>query len=210
MSADGAPAPRVPVLLLACGPCRARITSGRKQQVLGLTNTVRDAWEARGGTAVAVAKDLGISHYGYGTNHPELGRKVESLRASAQRICSTGGTQTGRCNIMTAVLFGKCLCGSEYHYITERQIVSMRRAKCAAMGDKEGRRLDSVSMGWHESSRSQCVAAPRSPSARVRPARDGWPVAALGTRVALVSVIVTNLQIYRQAWTSQGVVRGDL
>lgn len=33
-----------------------RVLNAAKQQVLGLTKTVRDAWEPRGGTAVAVAK----------------------------------------------------------------------------------------------------------------------------------------------------------
>lgn len=42
------------------------VLNATKQQILGLTNAVRDAWEARGGTSVAVAKDLGTKHYGMG------------------------------------------------------------------------------------------------------------------------------------------------
>lgn len=44
---------------------------------------------------------------------------------------------------MGATLFGNCLYGSEYHYITERQFTNMRRVMCTALGDKEDRRPDS-------------------------------------------------------------------
>lgn len=47
---------------------------------------------------------------------------------------------------MGAILFGKCLYGSEWHYITGSQIFSTRRAMCMAMSDKEGRRPDSVGL----------------------------------------------------------------
>lgn len=40
------------------------VISAAKQQVFGLTKTVRDAWKARGGTVVALAKDSGISRDG--------------------------------------------------------------------------------------------------------------------------------------------------
>lgn len=43
-----------------------------KQQVLELSRAVREAWGDRGGTVVAIAKGLGIHHYGYGHAHPEL------------------------------------------------------------------------------------------------------------------------------------------
>lgn len=79
------------------------------------TNAVRAAWEARGGTAVAVAKDPGINHYGYGTTHPEVSRLIEPRRVPTQRMCITGGSQTGQCNIIGANMFWKCLYGSECH-----------------------------------------------------------------------------------------------
>lgn len=43
-----------------------------------------------------------------------------------------------------AILFGKCLYGSECHYITDTQFVRIRRVMCTAMGDKGGRRPDAV------------------------------------------------------------------
>lgn len=116
--------------------------SAGKQQLLRLTRAARDAWAERGGTAVAVAKALGIHQYGYGHSHPELSNNIESFQAPARRIGSTGGLQASRCSIMGAILFGKCLYGAECHYSTERQCIRMPQAMCTAMGDKDGRRPD--------------------------------------------------------------------
>lgn len=110
-----------------------------KQQVLGVTRSARDAWEARRGTAVAVAKDLGIHHYAYGHAHPELSKRIDSLREPTRRISSTKGTQS-----MASIPSEKCLYGAECHYITERQFRGLHRVMCTAMGDKEGRRPDAV------------------------------------------------------------------
>lgn len=38
------------------------------------------AWQQVGGNATPVAKDLGVSHYGYGRKHPELDAKIGGLR----------------------------------------------------------------------------------------------------------------------------------
>lgn len=112
--------------------------------MLGLPRAARDAWAESGGTAMAVAKDLGIHHCRYGPSHPELSNNIEALQAPATRIGITGGTQASCRNSMGAILFGKCLYGEECYYITERQFICMRRAMCTAMGDKDGRRPDAV------------------------------------------------------------------
>lgn len=80
------------------------VLNAAKQQVLGLTKAVRDAWEARGRTAAAVAKDLCISHYGYGTTHPELSRKTKSLRVQAQPVC----IMSLRADVYSSVCAGSC------------------------------------------------------------------------------------------------------
>lgn len=71
---------------------------------------------SQGGTAVEVAKDLRISHYGYGGTHPELSGDIHAPQTAARRICLTGGAQRARCNVAASLLFGRCLYGAECHY----------------------------------------------------------------------------------------------
>lgn len=68
-----------------------KVADRSQTQVLGLTNAVRDACEARGGTEVAVAEGLGIYPCGYGTTHPELSPKIESLRSQPNGSASLAG-----------------------------------------------------------------------------------------------------------------------
>lgn len=76
---------------------------------------------------MAIAKDLGFSHYGYGDPHPHLDKNIADLQGAARRICCTGGWQqdTG-------------------HVITEQNVACMRKVVCTAMGDTEGWRPDAV------------------------------------------------------------------
>lgn len=95
-----------------------------KQQVLGQADEVRKALERTGANGTAVAKDLGVSRYGYGTKRPGLRRKLAALVRLAHRTHAIGGTIKQRCTMMASVLFGRCLCGSKCHHITECQLKS--------------------------------------------------------------------------------------
>lgn len=46
-----------------------------KQEVLRLTRAVPRSWEDTVGTAVTVAEDMGVTHYGHGDLHLELDKE---------------------------------------------------------------------------------------------------------------------------------------
>lgn len=115
-----------------------------KQQIFGLTKKVRAAWGVGGDNATPTAEDLGVSHYGYGRQHPELDAKISGLRRAAQRIKVTCGAARQRCAMMASVLSGRCHYRSECHYTTETQFKVMRRVICTAMCDVERRRPDGL------------------------------------------------------------------
>lgn len=48
--------------------------------------------------------------------------------------------------MMASVLFGRCLYGTEGHYITDKKFKAMRRFMCTAMGHEEARRPDWVGL----------------------------------------------------------------
>lgn len=54
------------------------VLSDGEQQVLGLTKEVRQDSEAAVVNATAVAKDLGVSHFGYGSQHSELAKVAKN------------------------------------------------------------------------------------------------------------------------------------
>lgn len=114
-----------------------------KQQVLGLTKEIRQAWNTYG-VAAQVTKDLGVSHHGYNDKHPQLDGKLKELQVTSGRIRSTGGAQRVRAHMMASVLYGRCLYGAESHYIAKRQAQKMRRIMRKDMGDAHSRRPDAV------------------------------------------------------------------
>lgn len=57
-----------------------------KEQVLWPTTEVKTAWEARGGSVVAVAKGLGVKHCGCGDTRPEFDGKIAAFQCAARRI----------------------------------------------------------------------------------------------------------------------------
>lgn len=57
-----------------------------KHQVLVLAIHGRRASEATRSSATAVAKDPGVSHYGCGSAHPEMDKKLDMLMKRARRI----------------------------------------------------------------------------------------------------------------------------
>lgn len=64
------------------------------QQVLGVTVEVRCVWERLGTMATGVAKDRGVSHFGYGTKHPGLAAKLAAMCQTAKHINVTVGNTT--------------------------------------------------------------------------------------------------------------------
>ena len=85
-----------------------------KEQVLGPTAAVRQAWKAATGTqAVEVVRDLGTFHYGYGATHPELMRKLEDYRTTASRIGILPIPRERKAQIAAAILYGRTLTGQK-------------------------------------------------------------------------------------------------
>lgn len=79
-----------------------------KQQVLGLTKEVRDAWRQYGEVA-QVAKDVGVRHDGYKEKRPELDATLAGLQRTNQRIRAAGGSKQVRCTMMAPVVYDRCL-----------------------------------------------------------------------------------------------------
>lgn len=112
-----------------------------KQQVLGLTRAARDRREARGGTAVAMAKGLVIHHYGRGTAHPELSKTPSSHSRPPRSVSAALAAHTQAGTTSWEPLFSA---RASMGPITEKHFVSMRRVMCTAMGDKEWRGPDTI------------------------------------------------------------------
>lgn len=100
-----------------------------KQQVSGLTKEVRGAWRHYGEITLA-ANDPGVYHYGYNDKRPGMGKGLQTT----SRTKVTDDTQQLRGAMMASVVYGRCLYGSECHYITKRQTHQMRRTMCTATG----------------------------------------------------------------------------
>lgn len=76
-----------------------------KQQVLGLTKEVRDAWKFYG-DVTQITKDLE-----YTTMRTTTNTRIW-FQTTNQRIKIAGGAQRQRGTMMASVLYGKCLYGS--------------------------------------------------------------------------------------------------
>lgn len=63
-----------------------------KQQVLGMSRQVHEAWEAVGGEAGSIAKDVGVYLYRYGSSHPEMQGSLAGVGHAARRVSIAGGT----------------------------------------------------------------------------------------------------------------------
>lgn len=63
-------------------------------QALGLTKESRAAWDPYG-VSTKVAKDPGVSHYGYNDKHPEVDAKLATLQVTDKRILAAGGVHSG-------------------------------------------------------------------------------------------------------------------
>lgn len=111
---------------------------GGKQQVLGLTQEVRDGW-THYGEVTHIAKALGVYRYGYTNKRPEMDATFAGHQVTSQYIRVTGGFEQLCGTMVASVLYGICLYGSECHYITTRQTHRMRIMR-RAMGDEHGRR----------------------------------------------------------------------
>jgi hypothetical protein len=106
-----------------------------KEQVFGLTKGERQAWQSlTEQEAVAVAKDLGVYHYGYDQAHPVMDKKLQDLRGPCIRIGMVPASRDRKLHMSAALLFGKCLYGEETHFLTQKQFCTMRTLLSLSMG----------------------------------------------------------------------------
>ena len=121
-----------------------------KEQVYGPTAATCRAWEDLTGTpAVAVAKDLGVYHYGHGQSHPTFQAVAQRLRGVAHRIGGLPILRGRKGLIASAIFHGKLLYGQDVHAITQMQFHTLRRLMAAALGPHISRRAPEATLLHH-------------------------------------------------------------
>ena len=117
------------------------ILNDSKEQVYGSTVHTRRAWQSHTGhEAVAVARDLGVWHFGHGQKHPVFSSVVQALRPVALRIGSLPIPRNRKALIASAIFYGKLLYGQETHALTQAQYHTLRQLMGTALGTRTARR----------------------------------------------------------------------